>query len=86
MRFTCLLIIGDRLCNRRVGKCYLPPGGKYFGCRACYNLTYRSCKEHDKRIDALMKNPELLMAQMKGDDLKGSRLDLKAHAKMMRWI
>jgi len=31
-------------CNRRVGKLYLPPGAKYFGCRRCHDLTYRSCQ------------------------------------------
>ena len=40
-------------CGERVGKLYLPPGETYFACRACHNLTYRSCKEHVKRIDAL---------------------------------
>ena len=24
---------------------YLPPGGTYFGCRHCYDLTYTSCQE-----------------------------------------
>ncbi len=32
-------------CGRRVGKLYLAPGAKYFGCRACYRLTYESCRE-----------------------------------------
>lgn len=32
-------------CSRRVGCLYLPPGGKYFGCRHCYNLTYESRQE-----------------------------------------
>jgi hypothetical protein len=32
-------------CTRRVGCLYLPPGGKYFGCRHCYNLTYESRQE-----------------------------------------
>jgi hypothetical protein len=31
-----------------VGKLYLPPGGRYFGCRHCYNLTYTSCQESRK--------------------------------------
>jgi hypothetical protein len=34
-----------RGCGRRVGCLYLPPGGKYFGCRHCYNLTYESRQE-----------------------------------------
>ncbi|MBC8234705.1 MAG: hypothetical protein ISR58_13860 [Anaerolineales bacterium] len=32
-------------CVRRVGCLYLPPGGKYFGCRHCYNLSYQSQQE-----------------------------------------
>lgn len=32
-------------CGNRVGKLYLAPGAKYFGCRACYRLTYESCRE-----------------------------------------
>ena len=47
-------------CNRRVAKLYLPPGGRYFGCRHCYRLTYRSVQEHDKRVDALRRNPAAL--------------------------
>src|SRR5262249_38010382 len=31
-----------RGCERRVGRLYLPPGERAFGCRSCYNLTYRS--------------------------------------------
>jgi len=36
------LTVNGVACNRRVGKLYLPPGGRYFGCRACYDLAYRS--------------------------------------------
>ncbi|MBI2826540.1 MAG: hypothetical protein HYX69_17855 [Planctomycetia bacterium] len=43
--FTCPLIVGGFPCNRRVGKVYLPPGARYFGCRTCHGLTYRSCQE-----------------------------------------
>jgi hypothetical protein len=43
--FTCPLIVGGVACNRRVAKVYLPPGAKYFGCRKCHGLTYRSCQE-----------------------------------------
>jgi len=32
-------------CYRRVGCLYLPPGGKYFGCRHCYDLSYESQSE-----------------------------------------
>ena len=43
--FTCPLIVGGVACNRRCGKLYLPPGSRYFGCRTCHGLTYRSCQE-----------------------------------------
>jgi hypothetical protein len=41
----CPLIVSGVACNRRSGKLYLPPGAKYFGCRECHDLTYRSCQE-----------------------------------------
>ena len=43
--FTCPLIVDGMACNRRAGKLFLPPGAKYFGCRTCHGLTYRSCQE-----------------------------------------
>ncbi|MGO8691868.1 MAG: hypothetical protein ACLQLG_19775 [Thermoguttaceae bacterium] len=46
--FTCPLNASGVPCNRRVGKLYLPPGVRYFGCRHCHNLTYRSSQEAHK--------------------------------------
>jgi hypothetical protein len=43
--FICPLIVRGITCNRRAGKLYCPPGAKYFGCRKCHDLTYRSCQE-----------------------------------------
>jgi hypothetical protein len=43
--FICPLIVRGNRCNRRAGKLHLPPGAKYFGCRKCHDLTYRSCQE-----------------------------------------
>lgn len=80
--FICPLVVDGKPCGRRVSKLYLPPGGTYFGCRHCYNLTYRCQKEHDSRVDALVKNPELLLTQMKDGSLKGSLLALKAYIKI----
>lgn len=71
--FRCPLSNHDRQpCNRRVGKLYLPPGGVYFGCRHCYNLTYTSCNESHK-YDSLCKSmaadlgmsPELVKLALK---------------------
>jgi hypothetical protein len=43
--FICPLIRNGVACNRRAGKLYSPPGAKYFGCRQCFDLTYRSSQE-----------------------------------------
>jgi hypothetical protein len=43
--FVCALTCNGRYCGRRVGKLYLAPGGRYYGCRHCNNLTYTSCQE-----------------------------------------
>ena len=42
---TCPLTVDGVACRRRIGKLYLPPGARYFGCRECHRLTYRSCQE-----------------------------------------
>ena len=41
---------------RRVAKLYLPSGGKYFGSREAYGLTYTSCQESG-RIRGLFLSP-----------------------------
>ncbi len=46
--FTCPLTRGYSTCGRRVGKLYLPPGQRYYGCRCCYDLTYQSCRERHR--------------------------------------
>ena len=63
--FTCPLFVNGFKCDRRVRKLYLPPSARYFGCRHCYNLTYRSAQEHDKRVDFFRKHPWRLMALMR---------------------
>ncbi len=40
--FICPRVINGNHCGRRVGTLYLPPGGGRFGCRHCYNLSYKS--------------------------------------------
>jgi hypothetical protein len=60
--FACPLVVGGQACGRRVGRLYLPPRCRYFGCRHCYRLTYRSAQEHDSRVDALRRDPEALAA------------------------
>jgi hypothetical protein len=46
--FVCPLVVNGVACGRRVGNLYLPPSGRYFGCRHCNNLTYASCQESRK--------------------------------------
>ena len=41
-------------CGRRVGVIYLR--GKYFACRNCHNLTYRSSQEADGRFSKFLQN------------------------------
>jgi hypothetical protein len=46
--FTCPLVTDGVPCLRRCHKLYAAPNSKYFGCRQCMNLTYRSCQESHK--------------------------------------
>jgi hypothetical protein len=76
--FTCPLVVNGRFCGRRVGKLYLPPRAKYLGCRHCYDLTYQSCQESDKRVNRLVKNREALMAAATSPGIKYALLAFKA--------
>ncbi len=61
--FTCPLVVNGVACNRRAGKLYLPPGAKYFGCRTCHDLTYRSSQEahvEERRTIALARLEDML--------------------------
>ncbi len=44
----CPAVVDGVLCEDRVERLYLPPGGKIFGCRQCYGLTYESCQQSHK--------------------------------------
>jgi hypothetical protein len=80
--FTCPLLRLGRPCNQRVSKLYLHAGGRYYGCRHCYDLTYQSCQESDKRVSYLRQHPNALMALFEGDmkDLPTSQLLLALKA------
>jgi hypothetical protein len=68
-------------CLRRVAKRYLPPASRYFGCRHCHELTYKSAQTHDKRVDALRRNPGLLadlLGNLQGASVTRLGLALKA--------
>jgi hypothetical protein len=45
--FICPIVSNGKACNRRVGVLYMGRG-EYFGCRHCYNLTYKCQKERGK--------------------------------------
>lgn len=51
--FVCPLARGDAACARRVRVLYL--AGRYFGCRHCHDLTYRSRQRSDARAYALAR-------------------------------
>lgn len=72
--FKCPIFFDGSECNRKVGKLYLPPGKRYYGCRHCHNLTYRSVQEHDKRVDFYRKNPEALLAALEAPYVKFSTM------------
>jgi hypothetical protein len=55
--FHCPRYIDGTPRRRRVGTLYFPPGGDDLGCRICFNLTYESCRRHDKRINDLLRAP-----------------------------
>ena len=52
--FICPLIVDNKICNRRVGGLYIARG-KYFGCKHCHNLTYKSSQESHKYDRVLRK-------------------------------
>lgn len=67
--FTCPLAVDGRSCARRVGKLHLPFGQRYFGCRTCYGLSYRSSQTaHREERDAAFLAKEL------GADLELARM------------
>ena len=53
--FLCPLARKDGGPPRRVAKLYLSPGGRYFGSREAYGLTYTSCQESGK-YDGLFRH------------------------------
>lgn len=81
--FACPLSVDGIACGRRVQKLYLPPGERYFGCRSCHDLTYRSAQEHDRRVDELLKNPRALKAALESKNHHKALLALKACVKVL---
>lgn len=68
--FVCPLFKDGWGCARRCGKLYLPPGGRYFCCRLCYDLTYRSAQEahrFDRKYAQLAAEAGLGPGRVRGD-------------------
>jgi hypothetical protein len=80
--FLCPLVVNGAACERRVRKLYLPPRGRYFGCRTCYDLTYESAQTHDRRVDHLRKNPVALIAALNSKNPRESLLGMGAYVKL----
>jgi hypothetical protein len=66
--FICPLCVNGQACHKRVRKLYLPHYAKYYGCRHCYDLAYRSSQESDKRVYWLRNNPEALIQIVRNRD------------------
>lgn len=81
--FICPAVKNGVPCRRKVMKLYLPPGQTiYFACRHCYELTYRSCQEHDGRLARLCKNPLLLQQMLESKKWSDQFRALKAAIKL----
>ncbi|OHB59793.1 MAG: hypothetical protein A2173_00840 [Planctomycetes bacterium RBG_13_44_8b] len=52
--FICPLGKNGVYCGRRVAKLYCAPGGNYYGCRHCYDLSYESRNEPHHGIFAIL--------------------------------
>jgi hypothetical protein len=75
----CPLVRDGIRCGRRVGRLYLPPGQQVLACRLCYNLTYRSAQQHDKRKDALLRNPIALVDALRSDNPRRKLVGIDAY-------
>jgi hypothetical protein len=80
--FVCPLVKNGVACGRRVRKLYL--SGRYFGCRHCHGLTYRSRQESDSRVYALARAGLDAMPRIEGASVTQLGLALKALTLMQK--
>jgi hypothetical protein len=73
---------GRLICRRRAAKLFRPPGQATFGCRRCFNLTYRSVQQHDQRVDNLANDLDRLRCALTCGNLKLLPLGVKAYRKL----
>jgi hypothetical protein len=77
--FLCPAVHDKIQCGRRVRFLYLPSSAHQFGCRKCHNLIHRSAREHDKRIDALLRLPiEEFRAMLQNNTMRLGSLAFRA--------
>lgn len=74
----------DAPCGERVGKLYLPRNEDHFRCRACHDLTYRSVKGHDKRVDAFIRSPSQLKEMLNSKDPRKMNVALRGIARIIK--
>ena len=55
---------GGAPCRRRVGKLYQPPGSRYFLCRHCHDLSYRSRQRWQSRKIKVLSRIMQLQSQL----------------------
>ena len=55
--FLCPGVYRNAPCRNRVRILYFPPGSSRLGCRRCLDLIHQSAREHDARLDALLRLP-----------------------------
>jgi len=77
--FRCPLLREGIRCGKRVGRLYLPPGQQLFGCRQCYGLTYQSAQQHDRRKDALIRDPAALVLALQSRNPRQQLLGVGAY-------
>ncbi len=77
--FLCPGIHNNAPCRNRVRILYFSPNACRLGCRKCHNLIHRSAREHDSRIDALLRLPiEKLRATLQDDAMRLGSLTFRA--------
>jgi hypothetical protein len=75
--FSCPGKVSESPCGRRARKLYLVDGR--WVCCACGDLMYLACRQHDKRKDALLRDPTALILALESEDLKQRFLGIGAY-------
>jgi hypothetical protein len=80
--FRCPAVRQNVRCGRRVARLYLPSAGHCFACRSCHDLTYTSCRTHNKRLDALIQDPTALTLALTSNNLEEALLGVRAYTRL----